>query len=77
MLRRLEDQAPARYVPPIEFAMIHAGLGEADAAFAWIERGLDARDATLYWRIDTPGLVELRSDPRYRQLLNRLGLGER
>jgi TolB-like protein/Flp pilus assembly protein TadD len=74
MLRRLEDQARTRYVPPIEFAMIHAGLGEVDAAFRWIERGLDERDATLFWRLDTPGLAELRSDPRYGDLLSRLGL---
>lgn len=77
MLRRLQDQAQTRYVSPIELATIHAGLGEVDSAFAWIERGLAERDATLFWRLNTPGLAGLRSDPRYDELLRRLGLGER
>ncbi len=76
MLRELEEQAKARYVSPIEFAIIHAGLGEKDVAFEWIERGLEEGDPTLHWRLDTPGLAELQPDPRYAQLLSRLGLRE-
>jgi hypothetical protein len=45
MLRELEEQGKTRYVSPIEFAMIHAGLGENDVAFELIERGGSA-DAT-------------------------------
>ncbi len=76
MLRQLEEQAKTRYVSPIEFAIIYAGLGELDVAFEWIERGLQERDATLLGRLDTPGLAELRLHPRYLQLLRRLGLRE-
>jgi TolB-like protein len=74
MLRELEQEANRRYVSPIEFAIIHAGLGEKDVAFEWIDRGLDEGDATLLWRLDTPGFKELRSDPRFTQLQRRLGL---
>ncbi len=76
MLRELEEQAKTRYVSPIEFAMIHAGLGENDAAFEWIERGLEEGDATLLWRLPTPGFNELRTDPRFATLLQRLGISE-
>jgi TolB-like protein len=74
MLRELEGQAKTRYVSPIEFAIIHAGLGENDAAFEWIERALEEGDATLVWRVGTPGFKELRADPRFTQLLRRLEL---
>ena len=75
MLRELEEQAKTRYVSPIEFAIIHAGLGEKDVAFEWMDRGLDEGDATLLWRLEmTPGFKELRSDPRFTQLQRRLGL---
>ncbi len=76
MLRELEEQATTRYVSPIEFAMIHAGLGETDLAFERIERSLEEGDATLLWRLETPGLAELRPDPRFAELERKLGLRE-
>ncbi len=76
MLRELEEQAKTRYVPPSEFAIIHAGIGQTDLAFERIERGLEEGDATLLWRLDAPGFTELRPDPRFAQLLRRLGLRE-
>ena len=76
MLRELEEQATTRYVSPIEFAIIHAGLGETDLAFEWIERSLEEGDATLLWRLFTPGLAELRPDPRFAELMRKLGLRE-
>ncbi len=74
MLGRLEEEAAVRYVAPVELAILNAGLGNTDAAFAWLEEGYRRRDATLTWRIQTPGLRELRSDPRFADLLRRLGL---
>ena len=74
MLGRLEEEAEVRYVAPVELAILNAGLGNTDAAFAWLEEGYRRRDATLTWRIFTPGLYELRSDPRFADLLRRLGL---
>lgn len=76
-LQRLEAAAKHRYVPPVEFAMLHAGLGNADVAFEWLEAGYRQRDATLAFRIFTPGLDELRSDPRFADLMGRLGLADR
>ncbi len=74
MLGKLEDEAKARYVAPVEFAVIHAGLGRTDEAFAWLEEAYRRRDSTLSWRILTPGVDELRSDPRFADLLRRMGL---
>lgn len=53
------------------------GLGNTHVAFEWLEEGYRQPDATLSWRIFTPGLDELRSDPRFSDLLARLGLADR
>ncbi len=74
MLRELETEAQTRFVSPVEFATIHAGLGDLDEAYRWIDRAVEERDATLLWRLVTPGFDEMRSDPRYPRLLERLGL---
>ena len=76
MLSRLEQEAKGRFVSPVEFAIVHAGLGDLDKAYEWIDRALEQGDATLNWRIDTPGFDELRSDPRYARLLERLGVAK-
>jgi serine/threonine-protein kinase len=61
-------------VPPYDFAVIHAGLGEADQALAWLDRSLTARDPeSMILPID-PRLDSLRGDPRFDALLRRMGL---
>jgi len=61
------------YVPSYHFAIIHAGLGENDRAFEWLERAYQGRSTVLaYMRID-PRLAPLRSDARYAKLVRRIG----
>ena len=74
MLEELEEEAKVGYVAPVQFAIVHAGLGNTDSAFVWLEEAYRQRDVTLRWRVLTPGLRELRSDPRFADLLRRLGL---
>jgi tetratricopeptide (TPR) repeat protein len=55
-------------------ALVYAGLGEKDQAFAWLEKSFNARDKGMtYLKID-PCLDPLRSDPRFEKLLQRVGL---
>jgi serine/threonine protein kinase len=55
-------------------AEMHAYRGEIDAAFTWLDRAYRQRDAAMMWlRID-PTLRNLRMDPRYRALLNKMKL---
>jgi hypothetical protein len=59
-----------------EVALIHAGLGEKDQAFEWLERAYEERDkGLLFLRIDPP-LDPLRSDPRFQDLLRRMNFPE-
>ncbi len=54
-------------------AVIHAGLGEKDQAFEWLDRAADERYYLPVW-IQAPMFDDLRPDPRYRQLQKRMGL---
>jgi Flp pilus assembly protein TadD len=57
-----------------DLAAVYAGLGEKDQAFAWLEKDLQTRSGLLGWTRWTPAFESLRSDPRYADLLRRMGL---
>ena len=55
-----------------EIAMIYAALGNKDQALSWLEKGYDERfNPGVLLR---PGFDPLRSDPRFKDLLRRIGL---
>ena len=69
----LQIQA-STYVPPSLIADIYFAAGERDRGFAWLERAFNERDDTLEGiRID-PVVAPFRSDPRFADLLRRMGL---
>ena len=70
-LARLADRA---YVPPYKFAVIHAGLGEAEAAFARLEQAYAESDERLVLLDVDPHMDPLREDPRFTDLRRRVGL---
>jgi DNA-binding winged helix-turn-helix (wHTH) protein/TolB-like protein/Flp pilus assembly protein TadD len=56
-------------------AAIHAGLGEKEQALTWLEQAYQERDIFMGVRLKTdPKLDSLRSDPRFQNLLRRVGL---
>ncbi len=68
--KHVQDTGVGRY----EIALVYAGLGEKDEAFAWLEKSFAVRDKGLtYLKID-PCLDPLRSDPRFQDLVRRVGL---
>ena len=63
-------------ISPYSIAVLHENLGDTDKAFEWLEKSYEDRSLWLaYLRYD-PKLDRLRSDPRYSDLLRRIGLGE-
>jgi serine/threonine protein kinase/tetratricopeptide (TPR) repeat protein len=74
ILIKLEELSKRRYVSKYFVARIYAGLGENDRAFQWMEKAFEDRDESETWLKVDPMMDELRSDPRYADLLRRLGL---
>jgi len=71
VLAELGAAAEKAYVRPMAIAATHAGLGNIDEAFTWLERAFDERDA---WIFDLPFDVHLKfllDDPRGAALLKR------
>ncbi|MGH8639369.1 MAG: winged helix-turn-helix domain-containing protein, partial [Burkholderiales bacterium] len=73
LLGALELASSQRYVPPYALALVHAGLGHADAAFEWLERAYAARDVHLMFLTVDAKWDGYRSDPRFGDLLARSG----
>jgi hypothetical protein len=65
LLQELDILFTKGQAPPIAFAIVHAGLGNMDAAFEWLETAYRLRDDKIFWLQYGPGLEPLRSDPRY------------
>ncbi len=73
-LAELDEMARRRYVPPFNYATLHAGLGETDLAFKWMEKGYEERDPWIRGLKSDPLFDVLRSDPRFASLIRRAGL---
>ncbi len=73
-LDRLKQIASARYVSPYFFALVHSGLGNTEEAMSALERGFGERTAPLVLLKAEPAFDPIRSNPRFRQLLVRMGL---
>jgi len=75
-LDELTTRARSGYVPPVAFAWVHAGLGEVDDAFHWLDRACRENDSALQWALGPwPSLrADLESDPRFAEFRHRIGL---
>lgn len=74
LLDELNDSSKRRYVSPYDLALIHIGLGDNDRAFEMLERAYQERSSALSWLKVDPRLDPLRSDPRFANLMSRVGL---
>ncbi len=76
VLKTLLSIAKERYVPPYAMALVHAGLGEFELAFEWLERCYDARDVHLIFLTMDPKWDPLRTELRFSNLLRRCGFAQ-
>ncbi len=74
LLQELDQLRTRGQAPPIAFVVIYAGLGDVEAAFDWLETAYRLRDGYLFWLPGAPGLDPLRSDPRFADLVHRVGI---
>ena len=73
LLDEIRTIAKRQYVPALHTALVYVGLGDKDQAFAWLEKAYEAREPSLLWLKTNPLVDSLRSDPRYTNLLMRVG----
>ena len=73
VLSKLEADSRERYVPPYALALVHAGLGQTDELFRWLDKAYEARDVHLIYLPVDPKWDPYRSDPRFAALLRRCG----
>jgi len=73
-LAQVEEISKRRYVPPYWLAGVHAGLGDQDRAFEWLEKAYEDRTVFITFLKVDPVMDALRPDPRYADLLRRVGL---
>jgi TolB-like protein/DNA-binding winged helix-turn-helix (wHTH) protein/Flp pilus assembly protein TadD len=72
LLDDLKKRSNPGYSNASEIAVIYASLGDADQAMTWLEKGYDERfNPGVLLR---PGFDPLRSDPRFQNLVRRIGL---
>ncbi len=74
IIGELKEQSKKRYVGSTTFASIYGALGEKDEAFVWLEKAYQARSDTLLYLMVDPMYDNLRSDPRFSDLVRRLNL---
>lgn len=73
MLKEITGLAKSTFVSPVDFAVIHSGLGDSEPAFQALEDAYRAR-ATRIHELHSPYFDSLRRDPRYSDLERRVGL---
>jgi len=74
ILRESLEQAKREPKFAYLIAEIYAGLGERDQAFAWLEKAYQGRDFLMPFLKVNPRVDSLRADPRFADLLRRVGL---
>jgi TolB-like protein/DNA-binding winged helix-turn-helix (wHTH) protein/tetratricopeptide (TPR) repeat protein len=73
-IAQLDELTKQRHVHPVFYAEIYAGLGQKEDAFKWLEEAYRVRARDLLEARLNPQFATLRSDPRFADLLRRMGL---
>jgi TolB-like protein/DNA-binding winged helix-turn-helix (wHTH) protein/Tfp pilus assembly protein PilF len=73
MLASLQERAQGEHVPPATFAILETGLGDKDKAFEYLEKAYSERAIAMISLKIEPAFDPLRSDPRFADLLRRMG----
>ena len=73
ILAELQRRSQHEHVRAFDMVVIYAGLGEKDQAFAWRDKAFEAREEYLVIIKVFPPMDGLRDDPRFTELLRRMG----
>ena len=74
VIDKLDELSSDQYVSPFCRALIYAGLDDQDVTFEWLEKSFEERSFDLVYINVWPVWDHLRDDPRFEDLLIRIGL---
>jgi serine/threonine-protein kinase len=74
-LQELMASAADTYVSPMWIALVYLGLSDRESLFDWLNRAADERDGSLILIAAAVEFDPVRDDPRFKALLDRMGLG--
>ncbi len=75
-LRKLETENRNRQIDPAALALANLGVGDKEAAMRWLEQAYAQHSTVLVTLKVEPAYDPLRSDPRFGELLRRVGLAD-
>lgn len=73
IIEDLRERQKTEYVSPYEFVNIYTALGKTDLAFQWLEEAYQERTSRLSGELWDKPFDALRTDPRFQDLIRRIG----
>ncbi len=73
ILQELKQRAAREYIDPGIIALLYIDLGQKDQAFEWLEKAYVERTQWMVWLKVEPKFESVRSDPRFTNLVRRVG----
>jgi eukaryotic-like serine/threonine-protein kinase len=74
IVEQLKAISKQGYVPAFYIALVYAGLGDNDQAFAWLEKSIEERFVRLAYFAREPLWDPIRSDSRFAEIVRRVGI---
>ena len=74
ILDQLIEKSRQQYVAADSIAAVYVALGDKDEAFRWLERAFEEHSGSFYSFMFRPEFRALRFDPRFADLLRRIGI---
>ena len=76
ILEEDEEKARREDVTPIALALAHMAVGDLDGTFAWLDKVYEEHHPELIWMNRQPRYDRLRGDPRWHELMRKIGFTE-
>jgi TolB-like protein len=76
LVEELQNDPDSRNVEPTLYVPVYAALGEKETALDWLETAFEERTIELLWFNEDPRFDLLRSEPRFQEIVRRVGFPE-
>ena len=73
VLAMMHTAAEQTYVPQVQIAFVHAGLGDTEGAFEQLQLAFDAKAWEISFMAAEPWLEHLAEDPRFKEMVRKVG----